>query len=304
MKKMLTLVAAALLAALPLAAAGSVPEPAARQTQDYRLSGFRGLNVSWIYQVELTRGANYSVRVEAPDFVMPYLEVKVQDGKLCLGTRDLPRDVRIKMESGRNAVKAYVTMPQLTDLEMSGATRLTASGQFDAHREFEMKLSGAAKVLKLQVKGTEAEISCSGAAKLELTGDFDKMDLEMSGATGANLSGTVKKADIELGGAAKLAQDGQIGRLELEASGAANYKLTGSLDELELEASGAAKINTSDVPADRARIRLAGAANAIIHVRQELSVSLSGASTCRYRSGTGLRITEQNVSRGSTLAQF
>ena len=131
MKKIITFLTAAVLAALPLSAVQTSPEPAAKQeTKEFKLSGFHGLDVSWIYQVELTRSARYSVRVEAPDFAMPYLKVKVSDGVLELETEDLPIDIRRRLENNRHQVRVFVSMPELTSLEMSGATKLQASGEF------------------------------------------------------------------------------------------------------------------------------------------------------------------------------
>ena len=64
----------------------------ARQTQEYKVRNFDGLDISWSYKVELTRSNRYSVSVEAPDFVLPYLRIEVRGDVLCLETRDMPRD--------------------------------------------------------------------------------------------------------------------------------------------------------------------------------------------------------------------
>lgn len=306
MNKLITLFAAAAIAALPLGAAASEPEAAAKtETKEYRLSGFTGLDISWAYQVELTRASKHSVRVEAPDFMIPYLKVKVSDGKLKLGTEDMPLDIRRRMESSRNQVKAYITMPaELTGIEMSGASKLTASGEFSTRREFDLELSGATQVSNLSVKAAKAEIECNGAAKLELSGQFDKLDIELSGAAGVILKADAKELEMELAGAAKLALTGKTGRMKAELGGAANLLQEGSIDQFILSGAGAAKIDVSSAPADHAEIRLSGASKAIIAVQKELSVHLAGASTCNYKPGKALRITNQSVSRGSHLASF
>ena len=54
MKRFLTLLAAAVIAALPLSAkhvADNPADAAKQETKEYRLSGFSGLDVSWVYQV-------------------------------------------------------------------------------------------------------------------------------------------------------------------------------------------------------------------------------------------------------------
>ena len=96
MKKLITLLATAVLAVLPvLSTRAAQPESLgeARQTQEYKVRNFDGLSVSWIYKVELTRASRYSVSVDAPDFIIPYLRVEVRDGVLCLnpGSVSIPK---------------------------------------------------------------------------------------------------------------------------------------------------------------------------------------------------------------------
>ena len=92
MKRIFTLLAAATLGILPLAATvPAVPDPAdvKMETKSYPLSGFSELQVGWTYQVALTQADRYSVRVEAPDFVVPYLDVKVTGDRLVLDITEM-----------------------------------------------------------------------------------------------------------------------------------------------------------------------------------------------------------------------
>ena len=95
MKRFLTLLAAVLVAALPaLRAADYEPTAASRDSREYQLRGFDGLNIGWTYKVELNCASRYGVTVEAPDFIFPYLKVEVRNGILVLDTKELPRDIR------------------------------------------------------------------------------------------------------------------------------------------------------------------------------------------------------------------
>ena len=307
MKRFLTLLAAAVIAALPLSAK-TVTDPAdspKQETKEYRLSGFSGLDVSWVYQVELTQSGRYGVKVEAPDFLMPYLRVEVRGGNLILGLEDTPREVRRQIENGgRHTVRAFVSMPDLSELKVSGAAKVTARGEFTSRKPFEMELSGAVNVLDLSVKASAADIDASGASKFALTGKFDKMSVRLSGSTNANVAADAKTVDIVASGAAKLSVKGKLGAVDLNASGAANTQFDGSIDTLDAEGSGAAKLSANQAPARCAKINFSGASNGMIDVREELSVNLSGASKLNYHPGPGLRIDKQSVSRASTLSSF
>ena len=307
-KGFFTLLATALIAVLPLSARNvseSAPAPK-QETKEYRLNGFTGLNVSWVYQVELTQSLRYSVRVEAPDDLMPYLEVEVRGENLILGVDDsVPRDIRRRIENpGRNTIRAYVSMPDLYELKMSGASRLQAQGEFASRKPFELSLSGAVNVSNLSVRAASADIVASGAAKLYLTGKYDKMSARLSGSVNATLDVDAKTVDIQSSGAANLALNGKYNELSLRGSGAANTDLDGSVDTLEATGSGAAVLDARQTPIRRARISFSGAANATISVQDELSVTLSGASKLKYHPGPHLHITDQSVSRASTLSSF
>lgn len=308
MKRFLTLLAAVLVTALPaLRAADYEPTAASRDSREYQLRGFDGLNIGWTYKVELNCASRYGVTVEAPDFIFPYLKVEVRNGILVLDTKELPRDIRRKIEalSRSGEIRAIVSMPELTTLSMSGASQLTTQDEF-RHRNdhFSMRLSGATNVRGLSVKAVEAVIECSGAAKFNITGEFDRVDLELSGAANGTLAASPKMAELELSGAVKLFWKGNLGKTEIQAAGAVSAEIEGAVNELKLDGSGAAKVNTAKAPSRNADIRLSGAAKCEIDVRESLNVSLSGATTCRYHASDRLRISTQSISRGSSLTRF
>ena len=117
-------------------------------------------------------------------------------------------------------------------------------------------------------------------------------------------AGDAKTVDLRLSGASKLSLKGKLGDVDLQGSGAANTELDGSIESLTAEGSGSTKLLANRAPARRVRISLSGASNAMIEVREELSVNLSGASKLNYHPGPALRITSQSISRASTLSSF
>lgn len=306
MKKFFTLLATALLAVLPLSAAQTAELPKS-ETKDYRLSGFSGLEISWIYNVELTQSSRYAVRVEAPDFLVDFLKVEVRNGRLVLGVEEMPNDIRRRIERNGNRydVRAYVSMPELSTLTISGAAKLTARGEFSTRKPFELTASGATQVRDLSVKAASADIEISGASKvIGLNGRFDKISLRGSGSANITMESDTKSADLRLSGASKLSLKGKLGDVDLQGSGAANIEFDGSIETLSAEGSGATRLSANRAPARSAKIYFSGASNGIIDVREELSVNLSGASKLNYHPGPSLRITSQSVSRASSLSSF
>ena len=305
MKRFITMFVAAFAAALSLSAhEANVPDAAQSVTKEYNLSGFSELAVSHTYQVDLTRSDRYSVTVDVPDFLVPYLIVEVRGNCLVLGLNELPRDVRHRLDNGRFRLNASVSMPDLTDLRMSGASNLKANGEFAPRRSFSAALSGACAVTDLTVRTQNATVGCSGASNIRFSGTFDRIDVKASGSSKATLAVNAKDADIELSGASNVSLDGRIGKLNVLASGASHYSQKGQLNSLVGRASGSSQIYADDAPATVGSISLSGASRARVDVRETLSMSLSGASRLEYRANDRLRIQHKEVSRASSVSSF
>jgi hypothetical protein len=308
MKKLITLLALAFVAFLPIQPSRAAePESLAeaREVREYNVRNFDGLDISWIYKVELTRSNRYSVSVDAPEFILPYLRIEVRGGVLCMEVRDMPREIRRKMESGRNEVRAAVSMPELMTLRMSGAASLSTRDEFlHKNNEFTLRLSGASSARGLSVRATEADIECSGASRFDLKGDFDRVDLELSGAANGQLDASPKVAEMEMSGSAKLNWKGKAGKVGVTASGAAGLNFEGSATELRIGGSGAARINAAMAPARDVSVNLSGAAKCDIDVQGSLDANLSGAASCRYHGTDAVRVTTHAVSRGASLTRY
>ena len=188
---------------------------------------------------------------------------------------------------------------------MSGAASLSTQDEF-LHRndKFTLRLSGASSARGLSLRATEADIECSGAAKFDLKGDFDRVDLGLSGAANGQLDASPKVAELKMSGSAKLKWNGKAGKVGLTASGAAGLNFEGSATELRLIGSGAARINAAMAPARDVSVSLSGAAKCDVDVRESLDANLSGASSCRYHAADAVRVTTHAVSRGASLTRY
>ena len=303
MKKIFTLFAAAFMALMSLMAANGNAEAVITETKTYQVDYFDALEVSWIYHVELNKSASNAVQVEAPDFLMPYLQVKVRKARLILSVSDLPKDIRKKMEKGNYKVLATVDIQELNNVEMSGASRLVASGDFHPG-SFKMDLSGATSVKGLAITANCADIQCSGASKFQLFAGVKEAKIDLSGASKGEIAGDSHTLDIDVSGSGKLSLTGKYFEAKMDVSAAGHVNVKGSLDAVRIEGSGAAKLDLSECTTSEARIELSGASSASIYVLDKLGVSLSGASRCHYKAGDKLQIVETDVDRGASLKKL
>lgn len=304
MKQLFTLFAAAFLALMPAAAANKDnPESVRMETKTYQLDFFDGLDVSWIFQVDLSKSSSQKVEVEAPDFLMPYLTVKVRNNTLILGSSGLPNDIRRKLEKGSYKVRASVSLPELTHLEMSGASKLVADGEFQTGN-FDLELSGATSLRELQMTANFANIQCSGASKFQMKGNLKEVKMDLSGASKGVLEADGQEMNMDLSGSAKLELTGGYDQMRSELSAASHLWIKGTLGLFRLSGSGAAKADLMDCATIESRVDMSGAASARLYAVEKLGVHLSGAASCRYKAGEKLQITETDVDRGASLKKL
>jgi hypothetical protein len=202
-------------------------------TKAFDFADFSKLSAGSAFQVTVAQGAAYSVAVTIDDNLVEYLDVARSGDTL-----------RINLKPGvgvRNAtLKAQIVMPELTGLDLSGATHTTLAG-FGSDKALRVDLSGASH-LRGDIKCRDARFRLSGASKLELQGGAGNLNVSASGASNARLDEfTSKEAVVDASGASHIGINA-ADKLEAEASGASHVRYLGQPQVLKSHTSGASSI--------------------------------------------------------------
>ena len=207
------------------------------ETQEMDFSGFTSVEVGHAFEVEIARSDSYSVIITADDNLFEHIQVSQAGETLTVGVKPLSGYL-----SG--TLKAEITMPALTGLDLSGATRGSVEG-FSSPEDFDLDLSGASSLDMTNMAAGGIKFDLSGASSV--SGDIT--------ATG----------------------DGHF-----DLSGASRVELAGSASDIVIEASGASSLNLADLPVNNANVRLSGASQATVNLDGRLDANLSGASRLSY----------------------
>jgi hypothetical protein len=206
-----------------------------RVTVEKDLSGFTKIDVSSAFQVAVTRSEDYSVIITVDQKIEPYLDVTVQGDTLRIAVRP-----GMTLGVGAFPLQAKVTMPRLTGLELSGASRATVGG-VKSGDGLGAKISGASQ-LEGDIEAGDVRFDVSGASRVALSGVGRKMALEASGASQANLADfAVSEAAVEVSGASK-ATVNVSGKLDANVSGASTLRYVGDPTLGSVKSSGASSI--------------------------------------------------------------
>ena len=215
MKK--TIVAVLLLFGLLAGCAGEGVGSGNLDTEEFNFSDFTRIEAGSAFGVEIVQSGSYSISITADDNLLKYIEVSKEGETLKVGVKSGAYSF--------TTLRAEITMPDLYELSLSGATHGTVQG-FSSSHDFILDLSGASTVTG-DVTAGDAEFNLSGASTVELQGSASDIVIEASGASSVELAGfPVNNADVKLSGASR----GTVnldGRLDADLSGASKLSYIG-----------------------------------------------------------------------------
>lgn len=191
---------------------GSVKGSGQTGTDIRQVSNFKGVDVSGVFEVEVTAQKEYSVEVEADDNLLPLITTKVRNGVLHIET-----ERRISTD---NPLRIRISAPDIENIDSSGA----------------------ASVSVVNLKNENISVDSSGASKVKLGGETAKLTLDISGATKVDAEGlTAVSGDIEASGASS-ALVNVTGKLWTDASGASKIVYVGSPTDVVKKTSRASSV--------------------------------------------------------------
>jgi len=205
-------------------------------TQEEAISDFDKVDISHSFEVDIKQGENFSVVIRVDDNLVEQLQVEKFGSTLKIG---LKSDVSIVSNA---TLEAEITMPELTGLDLSGASNATISG-FKSTKNLTVDLSGASSV-RGDIEVGDTSVDLSGSSDANLTGSGGNLTLDASGSSDVDLSDfPVADAEIEASGASTVTVKAS-GRLDIEASGASNVYYLGDPSMGTIDTSGASSVES------------------------------------------------------------
>ncbi len=208
------------------------------KTENRKAGTFIGVDVGGSIDLYVKQDSARSVRVEADENLMQYIEVKMEGDKLVIQPKDGYN------LSGSKHIKVYVSSPVLNKLEASGACDIIGEGLLSSTDEIIMDVSGASDV-ELELKAPKVSAEITGASNLKLKGQTKELYISGSGASHAKcfelLSENVK---VDVSGASSADVFASV-KLNADATGASDVRYKGNA-AVSQSASGAGSVKKVD----------------------------------------------------------
>jgi RNA polymerase sigma factor (sigma-70 family) len=189
-------------------------------TKEFPATKFTSVDVSAVFQIEITQSDSYKVTVTSDDNVLPLVDVDSADGTLKIALKSEKKSIN------NPTLKANVAMPNLSGLRLTGACHATLKG-IKVEKGFRAHFDGACK-LDGDLTTKSAEFEFTGACKVVLKGSAESATIKGSGACHFALEDfSINKANINLNGACTATVNAKQ-TLDYSLAGACSLHYTGN----------------------------------------------------------------------------
>lgn len=192
----------------------SVTGSGVRKTEKRELPTFNAINTEGAFSVEATSQKPASFEIEADDNILPLIQSEVRNGVLYLKSE--------KRYQSPKGVFVRITLPELSKIEATGASKFRVQGlkneHFEIHttgastitaagetKDLEIHTTGAGLVDAHSLHATKANVSSTGAAKVDVYAS-DQLDASVSGVGNVTYSGNPKVVNKNTTGAATVSK--------------------------------------------------------------------------------------------------
>jgi hypothetical protein len=245
MKKVLTLFAAFLAVLLLFSLTGcmeitSVTGSKNLALKQYNLHGFKKIEISNLFTVDVTQSDTYNVSVTLNDNLFDYLDISVSGDTL-----------NIHMNPNSHIInstqRVAISLPQLDSLKISGACTAAVTG-FQLDGALNLDTESASGITITDVKAANTNITVLSASYVSGNLNTDTCNFQVTGASNINLLGAASRMTLSVIGASHaglknfIVQDASV---TAEGVSTAEVQAHGTLD---LEVSGVSTVTYYDDP--------------------------------------------------------
>jgi Putative auto-transporter adhesin, head GIN domain len=144
--------------------------------REFAVTNFTELNMGSNLEINVIKGASFSVKAEGRQRDVDDMKAEVQNGELKIWFTDFRQK--------RERVKVNISMPSLVAFDFSGNTHIDING-FTEASEVEGKITGNSKAT-IQMNTTQFTLNVSGNSELTVRGQAQKVWVNASGNSYVN----------------------------------------------------------------------------------------------------------------------
>jgi hypothetical protein len=176
------------------------------KTEGRSTGSFKGIASHGSFNVYVSNGEQ-SVKIEAEENLLPYIETYVDGSTLNIRTKD-----NSWIRPGRQ-IKVFVSLPDFESIRSYGSGDITSQSKITNSSDLELRVNGSANI-KMDVDAPEINTKTNGSGDIDLKGTTKSFTGEIHG------SGNIKALDLQ----------SDYATIKIYGSGNANVFVNSKLD--------------------------------------------------------------------------
>lgn len=163
--------------------------------KNMELSDFTAIVVNGSSDLTFSQADAFSVVVTANEEVFEYIDYKVENGVLNIGTKN---GMNIRAEK----YEVAVTLPYAESITLNGAADINQKGSYVSDKDLKVQVNGAGDLCFVSIQVPGLLFSANGASDIKASGlDVQNLVVNVNGAGDAVLSGKAVTAHFSVNGA-------------------------------------------------------------------------------------------------------
>jgi hypothetical protein len=208
------------------------------QKQTRQAGQYNAVHSSGPWNVVISYGEPGSIQVEGDENLVPYIETKVEDGKLMIRTT---KHVNLR---SKNKITIHLSLTRVTGLALSGSGDLTGNGKFHNDGNTYFRVSGSGTMSFGFDRVTSAEVMVSGSGDIRLTGASSSVSARVSGSGNADCSELqADNVTAHVSGSGNVKVNASK-MLDATVSGSGNISNRGSATDIRKHVSGSGRVTS------------------------------------------------------------
>ncbi|WP_431211651.1 head GIN domain-containing protein [Puia sp. P3] len=209
------------------------------KTEDRSVTDFKNVEVDGAAKVLVSQSDHSSVRIEADENLLSYMEVSQQ------GDRVIIRERHGFHLVPTGDIKVYVSTKVYNQIKVSGAVDIIGQSKITNPEDLALSVSGAGDI-KMDVDAPRLTADVSGSGSVDLKGQTKDVDLDLTGAGHAHCYDLLaENTKVDISGAGDAEVFASV-KLDANVSGAGNVNYKGNATTVNQHVSGAGSVHKAD----------------------------------------------------------
>lgn len=205
------------------------------KSEDRQAANFNSISSHGGYDVHLTQGSSFNVKVEAESNLLPYIETIVDGNELRIRTKE-----GYWLRSKKNMV-VYVTAPSFTKVSTMGSGNIVSESKLNNTSPIEMEVAGSGDI-KVDINAPEVKAELRGSGNIVVNGETRAFTGSIRGSGDIKASNLkAENVDVDIAGSGNADVFASV-KLNVDVKGSGDVRYQGGANvSSDIKGSGSVK---------------------------------------------------------------